>query len=367
MFNRALLSSRKPMRLANVIGHVVAAGLAVLILCILGCDKEDIPVAVQSPGESISNAGALDTNMDDPTIQATPPHDITPEIDIPRPHRPNRMVLVPAGSFTMSDGEAYCGEDERLVTLTNDFYLGQYEVTNGEYRDALQWAYNQGYVTATASTVQDNLDGSTVELVDLDDSDCEISFSGGTFSLDSGKEDHPVIEVSWYGAARYCDWLSLQSGLSRAYDHSSDWSCNGGDPYGATGYRLPTDAEWEYAAQYNDERVYPWGNESPSSVLANYNYDVGWTTPVGNYPAAPAALDLYDMAGNVWEWCNDRHVCNLGTTPAIDPTGPGSGSYRVLRGGSWLYRGFSLRCATRYYGSPSGVYGDSGFRCARSH
>ena len=174
-----------------------------------------------------------------------------------------------------------------------------------------------------------------------------------------------MIEVSWYGAAAYCDWLSMQVPCARAYDHS-DWSCNEGDPYGATGYRLPTDAEWEYAAQYDDERKYPWGDEVPDCSRANYRDCVGWTSPVGGLPAAPTALGLYDMVGNVWEWCNNWHTCNLGTTPETDPGGPASSSYRVLRGGSWNYLAISLPCAGRYRGIPSITDHDGGFRCART-
>lgn len=283
---------------------------------------------------------------------------------------PPGMVLVPAGTFIMGDGQAYCGANEHQVTLTYAFYIDQYEVTNERYRDALQWAYTQGHVTATSSSVEDNLDGSTEELVELDDSDCEISFSGGTFTVESGKENHPVLEVSWYGAVAYCDWLSLQEGLPRAYDHFT-WQCNGGDPYGATGYRLPTDAEWEYAAQYDDERIYPWGDEEPTCSRANcgpYPEDcVGSATAVGSYPAAPAPLGLYDMAGNVMEWCNDWHTCDLGTAAQTDPAGPGSGTIRVLRGGSWSNSDWShLRCAYRLANDPSRTTQNHGFRCVRS-
>ncbi|MCK4414550.1 MAG: SUMF1/EgtB/PvdO family nonheme iron enzyme [Candidatus Eisenbacteria sp.] len=127
--------------------------------------------------------------------------------------------------------------------------------------------------------------------------------------------DHPVKVVNWFGAARYCDWLSLQAGLPRAYEHSGDWSCNGGDTYGAEGYRLPTDAEWEYAAQYEGERIYPWGDEAPNCSRVNFDDTcVGWTSPVRSYPDAPEALALSDMAGNVWDWCDDWHVCDLGTS-----------------------------------------------------
>jgi formylglycine-generating enzyme required for sulfatase activity len=298
---------------------------------------------------------------------------------------PPGMIYVPAGVFTMGDGVGYCGVNEREVTLTRSFYLGQHEVTNQEYMEVVQWAYDNGYVTATTASVQDNLDGSTQELLDLDSENCEIQFDGvGTFSLRESPSsdaqnaypggynpaDHPVQEVTWYGAARYCDWLSLMEGLPRAYQHAGDWACNGGDPYGAEGYRLPTDAEWEYAAQWDDERIYPWGDEPPDCSRANFydsDFCVGWTSPVGSYPDGPASLRLSDMAGNIGEWCNDWHACNLGTSPATDPTGPGSGTARVLRGGNWIYGVTDLRCASRDYSSaPDDSDYYIGFRTSRT-
>ena len=284
------------------------------------------------------------------------------------------MILVPSGTFIMGDGVAHCGVDERQVTLTRDFWLGQYEVTNQEYLEAVQWAYDNGYVTADSSSVRDNLDGSTKELVDLDDEHCEIAFSGGVFSLrDAGhgiNPDHAVKEVTWYGSVAYCDWLSLSEGLTRAYDHS-DWSCGGGDPYSAEGYRLPTDAEWEFAAQWDDERIYPWGDESPQEcVHANFDECVGWTSPVGSYPAGVQpnfSAPIYDLSGNVWEWANDWWQCDLGTSPEIDPPGPGSGSTRVKRGGSWgTYSASYLRASSRDYDAPAGSLNGVGFRLARS-
>jgi formylglycine-generating enzyme required for sulfatase activity len=279
-------------------------------------------------------------------------------------------VLVTAGSFTMGDGSSYCGQDEREVTLTHDFHLFQHEVTNEEYVEALQWAYDNGHVTVTETSVQDGLDESTAELVDLSDWSCEIQFTEGTFSIrDVGaglNPDHPVKQVSWYGAARYCDWLSLQENRPRAYEHSGDWTCNGGDPYGARGYRLPTDAEWEYAAQYNDERIYPWGNEAPHDTLANYGSATGWTTPAGAYPDAPAELGLSDMAGNIMEWCNDWHVCEVGTEPVTNPAGPAGGTMRMLRGGAWNGSGNYLTCAIRRPQDPGLCNRDIGFRAART-
>lgn len=279
------------------------------------------------------------------------------------------MVLVPAGTFTMGDGEALCGKDQHQVTLTHSFYLGKYEVTKKEYRDALQWAYDHGYVGANAAWVRDNLDGSTNRLVDSL-TRCRISYSLGKFTVEPGTEDCPVIMVTWYGAAAYCDWLSMQQGLPRAYDHST-WECNRGDPYGATGYRLPTDAEWEYAAQYDDGRTFPWGNEPPTCKRANCWADsscFGEEAPVGSCPDGISKLGFYDMAGNVMEWCNDWWTCDLGTVSQTDPAGPGRGpdSYRVMRGGAWYFSGEHLRCSGRLYGYTESAGKFDGFRLART-
>ncbi|MBU2691451.1 MAG: formylglycine-generating enzyme family protein, partial [Candidatus Eisenbacteria bacterium] len=299
---------------------------------------------------------------------------------------PPPMIQVSAGSFIMGDGYSYCGEDEREVTLTRDFYLGQHEVTNQEYLEALQWAYDHGHVTVADSWVLDNLDWGSLPLLVIDGTNTEILFDGaGTFYLRESQSyeaqdaypegydpsNHPVKLVSWYGAARYCDWLNLLEGLPRAYEHTGDWSCNGGDPYGVEGYRLPTDAEWEFAAQFDDGRIYPWGNEDPDCSQANYilvwpTTCVGWTAPVGSYPDAPGALGLSDMAGNVHEWCNDGHECMLGTNPEVDPLGPTGKINRVHRGGSWSKTYGMLQCANRYGRIADSASNDLGFRIART-
>jgi len=298
----------------------------------------------------------------------------------------DQVVLVPAGSFVQGDGVAYCGEDERQVTLTRDFHLGIHEVTNQQYLEALQWAYDNGYVTATSSAVFDNLDGSAELLVYLGSDDySEIRFDEeigfwlrqANYALQYAYPegyapiDHPVKMVSWFGAARYCDWLSMQEGLPRAYEQEPDppaggWTCNGGDPYGAVGFRLPTDAEWEYAAQWDDERTYPWGDESPTCGRANYDYCVSWTAPPGAHPSAPDALGLLDMAGSVWELCNDGFVCSLGSEPVTDPVGSGGGNYRVAHGGSWPSHSSYLRCSARNHEEPHDHSRSLGFRIARS-
>jgi formylglycine-generating enzyme required for sulfatase activity len=280
---------------------------------------------------------------------------------------PPGYVRIPAGSFTMGDGIAPCGSNLYPVTLTKDFYLGRAEVTNAQYLDMLQWAYDNGHVAATLAYVYDAM-GSNKILVTVVNS--EIAFRNGTFRLaDNGhgiNPDHPVTMVSWYGAAAYCDWLSLREGLDPAYDHTT-WRCNDRDPYRAWGYRLPTDAEWEYAAQYDDERRYPWGDVDLTSSLANYNQNVGWTAPVGSYQAEKTidGNGLFDMAGNVREWCNDWFEC-FAFPASTDPPGPPTGIDRVYRGGGWQDSGPSLRCAARMRTDPGRCSNDLGFRVART-
>jgi formylglycine-generating enzyme required for sulfatase activity len=223
--------------------------------------------------------------------------------------------------------------------------------------------------------------------VSLESPNCEIAFDGTGFTLreapDSDAQnaypdgydpaDHPVKEMSWYGAAAYCDWLSMIVGLPCAYDHATR-DCNGGDPYGAAGYRLPTDAEWEYATQFEGERTYPWGNEPPDCSRMNSRiYDggpkcVGWTTPVGDYPGAPniAGEHLFDMAGNLHDWINDWYLGNLGRDPVTDPTGPPTGDFRLIRGGGWSSGASYLKCTYRVSCNPTYTFGYLGFRCART-
>lgn len=283
---------------------------------------------------------------------------------------PGEMALVPAGMFTMGDGVSYCGTQQHQVSLTHSFYLGACEVTNKEYRDALEWAYDHGHITADEDSVNDNLDGSVSMLTRMDLELCQITFNDGVFTVESGKDEYPVMMVSWYGAAAYCDWLSMSAGLIRTYDHST-WQCSGGSPYHASGYRLPTDAEWEYAARYDDGRIYPWGNDVPDCSRANCysdTYCVGSTSAVGSYPRAPASLGLHDVAGNVWEWCNDWWTCDLGRSPVTDPQGSSLGTTRVVRGGSWMDGGVQCACAFRGVEyRPSGTDGVIGFRIARAH
>ncbi|MBD3423092.1 MAG: SUMF1/EgtB/PvdO family nonheme iron enzyme [Candidatus Latescibacteria bacterium] len=328
--------------------------------------------------DNILNTSDLSVNEHDITLTASDNHGNTGSDNITitvYSSSGGDFVLIPADTFTMgSPGDEWgrsSDETLHLVTLTHDFYLSETEVTNQQYADMAQWAYDNGYCTANSSTLQDDMDGSTQELLDLDDSNCEISFSGGTFTVDSGKENHPVIEVSWYGAVSYCDWLSMQAGLTREYDHGS-WECNGHDPYNAGGYRLPTEAEWEYACRAGTQTPFNTGNCLDADTEANYNGSFPytgcpsgpfefWTVPVANYP--DNGFELYDMHGNVWEWCNDWFASCSGDK--TDPVGPSTGASRVLRGGSWFGDALFCRSAYRSWGNPADTSYDFGFRVCR--
>ena len=299
-----------------------------------------------------------------------------PDSDKEQP--PEGFVAIHADTFTMGSPtfEIDRDSDETLhkVTLTTPFYMFATEITNQQYAEMAQWAYDQEppLVTATTDILQDALDNSAQRLLELDDSYCEISFVGGTFIVDSGKEDHPVIFVTWYGAVAYCDWLSLREGLPRAYDHDT-WECNGNAPYAATGYRLPTEAEWEYACRAETQTPFYTGSCLDAGTEANYNgtypYSscpmgafASWTVPVGSYSAN--IFDLYDMHGNLYEYCNDWYLAYSGNV--TDPVGPSTGIERVIRGGDHGGRAQYCRSADRIGSSPTNGCDGVGFRPVRS-
>jgi formylglycine-generating enzyme required for sulfatase activity len=291
---------------------------------------------------------------------------------------PAVFVSIPSGTFMMgsptAELERYTNETQHQVTLTHGIYVQTTEVTNQQYMKLAQWAYDQGYATATSTYLYDNLDGSTQILEYLgavEDRD-EMTFSEGVFSCIN--PTHPVKYLTWYGSVAYCDWLSLQQGLPRAYSHST-WECNSGNPYTAAGYRLPTEAEWEYACRARTQTPFNTGSCLDAGTEANYLGEYpypgcplgptgGWTVPVGTYPAN--AFGLYDMHGNVWEWCNDWLEWSLYGGTVTDPLGPVAGSYRVFRGGDWGSAAQYCRSAYRHFNIPSYAYDGLGFRPVRS-
>ena len=148
-----------------------------------------------------------------------------------------------------------------------------------------------------------------------------------------------MVGVTWYNAVAYCEWADADG-------------------------RLPTEAEWEYAARGEQGNKYPWGNEDPTCDLAQYEACSGNTVPVGSFPDGASWCDALDMAGNVWEWVGDWYG-GYSSDPQVNPTGAKTGQYRVLRGGSWRNRAAVLRGANRLWHLPGSGVNYIGFRCAR--
>jgi len=253
------------------------------------------------------------------------------------------MVEIPAGEFVMgsdpTDPDSTDDEYPEHVVYLSGYEIDLYEVTNSEFAD---------FLNAYGSTTSPE----GYEMLAADDEYRHISWDGSSWYAEGGYEDHPVIEVSWYGANTFCDYY---------------------------GKRLPTEAEWEKAARGgcemggdpgtcedpDDERTYPWG-EGIDCDHANYSGCGGDTTPVGSYPLGVSPYGVYDMAGNVYEWVKDRYDrYYYDDSPYQDPSGPASGSVCVLRGGSWASGTNSPRAACRGNATPGTSFSHGGFRCAR--
>lgn len=178
---------------------------------------------------------------------------------------------------------------------------------------------------------------------------------------------NPVEQMRWSDAARYCNARSKSEGLEPCYDLQT-WGCN----FQANGYRLPTEAEWEYACRAGTTTAYFFSNDP--SKLANYAWfeknSGGKPQPVGQKPPNP--WGLYDMHGNVWQWCNDFYqVDYYQQSPKEDPTGPKAGDTKVVRGGAWKFSAETCRSAYRYNENPGYAdvcfgYDIYGFRCVKN-
>ncbi len=235
------------------------------------------------------------------------------------------LVFIQGGTFIMGDHFNEGDSDElptHQVTLSS-FIICKHEVTQAEY---------------------------------------EVLMSNNpSYSYD---HDKPVESVTWYNAVEYCNARSLQEGLTPCYN-TSDWSCD----FTANGYRLPTEAEWEYAARGGINHVdgYRYSgchNEGGLTYCAWYSANSdSQTHEVGS--KNPNQLGIYDMSGNVLEWCNGWYGVYT-SSAQTNPTGPSNGSYRIARGGGWSYNACDCRVANRHGYYPTYSSGYVGFRLVRS-
>ncbi|MCJ7520830.1 MAG: formylglycine-generating enzyme family protein, partial [Dehalococcoidia bacterium] len=248
---------------------------------------------------------------------------------------PEGMVLIPAGEFMMGSpsGEGSDDEHPQHTVYVDAFYMDKYEVTNAQYKkfcDTTSYvteAEKKGSSWARTGSKWKEMQGANWRHPIGPDSDIDAVL------------DHPVVHINWEDATAYAEWA---------------------------GKRLPTEAEWEKTCRSGTSTKYSFGNsESQLGDYAWYDSNSGNKThPVGQ--KKPNSWGLYDMHGNVWEWCSDWY--DLGyyaVSPSRNPSGPTNGQYRVVRGGSWDYYADCLRSARRFILTPSNSYDSIGFRCAQ--
>lgn len=233
----------------------------------------------------------------------------------------SEMVVISGGAYPRGSVDGNRDEMPRHFINVRGFAIDVHPVTNEQFVRFLE-------------VMGGEKDGNHNDIIRLRDS--RIKKSAGKLNIESGYSKHPVVGVTWYGAIAYSKWV---------------------------GKRLPTEAEWEIASRGGDDNaLYPTNEDIEKSQANFFSSD---TTSVMSY--APNGLGLYDMAGNVYEWCQDWYGYNyyeISVQEPDNPQGPLQGVYRVLRGGCWKSLKEDLRCSRRHRNNPGTVNGTYGFRCA---
>jgi formylglycine-generating enzyme required for sulfatase activity/tRNA A-37 threonylcarbamoyl transferase component Bud32 len=323
--------ARPPRKLFPVWGWVVASGLILTLL--IGGGWLVASMVTPTPTATLTPSPSSPT-LDETSTPTSPPSETPTSTTVTQVREKDGavMVYVPAGTFWMgsddSDPDAYSNEKPQHEVYLDAFWIDRTEVTNGQYRRCV----------ADGACNPPSKSGSSAR---------ESYYGNAEF------DDYPVVYVDWSQAEAYCAWA---------------------------GARLPTEAEWEKAARGDDRRIYPWGDAFDGSRLnfcdrdcqfdwKDEKVDDGYadTAPVGSYPVGASPYGALDMAGNVWEWVADWYADDYYThSPGNNPQGPGSGTLRVVRGGSWRDPQRYVRAAYRSENGPSYASSYRGFRCARS-
>jgi formylglycine-generating enzyme required for sulfatase activity len=291
--------------------------------------------------------------------------------------------LITAGAFTMGSPDTEIGRDfdEVLheVTLTRDFYMKQTEVTHAQVAEVMNWALDEGLVTVTIeyTTGRKVRDAQNNDLlvVHHDAGGSEIGYDGTDLIPLPGAGDIPCAYISFIGAMAYCNFLSQMEGLTPAFSYTSasDAIMNPD----ASGYRLPTDAEWEYACRAGAGTAYYTGDITAtgcdlitaldSAGWYCYNKDAGQALPRTGALKQANAWGLYDMHGNLYEWCFDGYSSNYRPNePVTDPVNFTTYTGRLARGGAYDAQAESCRCANRIGRNATSGHDDIGFRPVRT-
>jgi formylglycine-generating enzyme required for sulfatase activity len=263
-----------------------------------------------------------------PTPQPTNTPSLTPIPTKIMDQQGAAMVLVPAGEFMMGSDSWSGSEKPSHKVYLDSYFIDQYEVSNLAFVEFLNEVGNQiEGVAGKAYWVEES------------DPDLDIFRVDGIWQVTPGRENHPMNEVTWFGARAFCEWRQA---------------------------RLPSEAEWEKAARGTDGRTYPWGETEPTCEMANFASCYYDSIPVDSYPDWVSPYGAFNMAGNVHEWTNDWYADDYyANSPYEKPTGPEIGDYKVFRGASWFNAAFQTRTTYRYPKLPVLTYMANGFRCAK--